>query len=151
MGSRAAGLSLLESFEGAQVGAPGGVHAALQAHEDLAGAGKGVAQRGVLIRTISVLHEVLPELGFDGAEAALEPFGMDQGIDQGADFGGVGEETLVVLGGEGIEDGGVFAADDLGLGVNAGLQGIEAGDGLALDGAWAGGFLGVATIGLDLK
>ncbi len=58
--------------------------------------------------------------------------------------------ALLVFGGEGLEFGGVFAADDLRFGVKAGFNGVEAGDGLALDGAWAGGVLRVEAIGLDL-
>ena len=43
-----------------------------------------------------------------------------------------------------------FAGEDLGFGINAGLQGIEAGRGLALNGARAGGFLGVLMVRLGL-
>jgi hypothetical protein len=56
----------------------------------------------------------------------------------------------MVLSGEESESRGVFAGDDLGLGVNAGFQGIEADSGLALDGAWTSGFFRVEAVGLDL-
>jgi hypothetical protein len=74
----------------------------------------------------------------------------DEGIDQEALLGAGGLPTLPVFGGEGLEIGGVLAADDLRFGVNAGFGGVEAGDGLALDGARAGGVLRVETIRFDL-
>jgi hypothetical protein len=89
-------------------------------------------------------------LRFEGAEAALEPLGGDQGVDQGARLGSGGLVAAVVFGGEKFEGRGIFAGDDLGLGVNAGFQGIEADSGLALDGAGTSRFLGVEAIGLDL-
>ena len=52
--------------------------------------------------------------------------------------------------GEGLEFGGVFVADDLGFGVDAGFQGVERGDGLAFGGSGAGGFLRVQPVGVDL-
>ena len=144
------GLGVFDGIEGAQVGAVDSVHAALEADEVVAAAREGLSQREIFLGMPDFLGFVLPELGFGDAQAALEPVVEDQRVDQGAELGGVGEEAVVVFGGEGIEGMGVFAADDLGLGVNAGFQGIEAGDGLALDGAWAGGFLSVAAVGVDL-
>lgn len=41
-----------------------------------------------------------------------------------------GLEAVEVLGGEGLEVGGFFAADDFGSGVDAGFQGIHGGGGL---------------------
>ena len=49
--------------------------------------------------------------------------------------GGCGAEIAVVGAGEGVVIGGIFAGDDDGGGGDAVLQGVEAGDGLALDGA----------------
>ena len=92
----------------------------------------------------------LEELRFEGAEAALQPLGGDKGIDQGADFGSGGLVAVMVLGGEERESRGVLAGDDLGLGVNAGFQGIEADCGLALSGAWTSGSLRIEPVGLDL-
>jgi hypothetical protein len=56
----------------------------------------------------------------------------------------------VIFGREERESRGVFAGDDLGLGINAGFQGIEADSGLALDRAWTWGFLRIESIRLDL-
>jgi hypothetical protein len=56
----------------------------------------------------------------------------------------------MVFGGEKFESRGVFAGDDLGLSVNAGLEGIEADSGLALGRARTGRFLRIEAIGLDL-
>ena len=99
---------------------------------------------------VKALDAVLPELRFEGAEAALEPLGGDEGIDQGADFGSGGLVAVVVFGDEEREGRGVFAGDDLGLSVDAGFQGIEADCGLALDGGWTSGVLRVEAVGLDL-
>ena len=49
-------------------------------------------------------------------------------------------ELLMVIGGEGFEGGGIFAGDDLGFGVDAGLESVEAGYGLPLRRAGAGKF-----------
>ena len=56
----------------------------------------------------------------------------------------------MVVGSEGIVVGGVFAGDDDGGGIDAVFQGIEAGSGLALDGAGSGGLQRVGAIGGDL-
>ena len=52
--------------------------------------------------------------------------------------------------GEGAEFGGVFAGHDVGAGIEAGLEGVGTGGGLALGGARARGLLGVAAVGGDL-
>ena len=145
-----AGLDFLEGREGAVVGAVGGVDAALEAVEILAA---GVADLGHLEtfgRVVEAFEVVPPDLRFEGAEAALEPLGGDEGIDQGADFGSGGLVAVVVFGDEEREGRGVFAGDDLGLGVDAGFQGIEADCVLALSGGWTSGFLRVEPVGLDL-
>jgi len=80
----------------------------------------------------------------------LGPLGGDEGIDE-RELVGVG--GLVVeqkRGGEGFECGGVFAGDDVGVGVDAGLQGVERGGGLAFGSDGAGRFFGVQTIRADL-
>ena len=41
------------------------------------------------------------QLRFEGAEAALEPLGVDEGIDQGAHFGSGGLVAVVVFSGGG--------------------------------------------------
>ena len=132
------------------VGALGGVDAALEVVEVFVVAVVDLGHLEPFDRVVEALDVVLPELRFEGAEAALEPLGGDEGIDQGADFGSGGLVAVVVFGGEEREGRGVFAGDDLGLGVDAGFQGIEADGGLALDGAWTGGFLRIEPVGLDL-
>ena len=93
---------------------------------------------------------IVPELGFDAAEAAELPIGIDEGVGEKAREGRGGLKLLVVAGGDGLQFGRIFAGDDLGFGVDAGFERIEAGDGLPLRRAGAGGVLGVATIRLDL-
>jgi hypothetical protein len=132
------------------VGALGGVDAALEAVEGVAAVVVGLGDLEPLDGAEETPDFVIPELRFEGAEAALQPLGGDEGVDQGAHFGSDGLEALVILGGEKVESRGVFAGDDLGFGVNAGFQGIEADGGPALRGAWAGRFLRIEAIGLDL-
>ena len=56
-----------------------------------------------------------------------------------------------MVGGDESVVGGIFAGADDGGGVDAVFQGIEAGGGLALDGAGSGGLLRVGAIGGDLS
>jgi hypothetical protein len=93
---------------------------------------------------------VLPELGLDAAEAAQLPIGGDERVDQ-ATLGGIGRLVLVlILGSKGFEITGVFAGDDVGLGMDAGFEGVETRNGLAFRGTRSGGFLGIATVGREL-
>jgi len=86
--------------------------------------------------------------GLDAIIAAAHPDGADDGFEQ-VGFDGVdGVELLFVLGGELIEFGGIFAGDDHGLCGDAELEGVAAGDGLALDGARPGGKLCVGAVGM---
>jgi hypothetical protein len=94
---------------------------------------------------------VLPEFGFDAAEAAGGPIGGDEDVHQVALFGGGGRPSLEIEMGEGFEILDVFAADDFAPGVNAGLESVHGRGGLALNGAWASGLMGVAPIGVDLS
>ena len=55
-----------------------------------------------------------------------------------------------VLGDEGVVFVRIFAGDDDGVGIDAVLQGVEAGGGLALDGAGSGRLLRIGAIGGDL-
>src|SRR5262249_42144741 len=76
-----------------------------------------------------------PRVELDLAEGAELPFTGDEAVDEGALRGGAGLEVEDGLGGEGAGGGGVFAANDLGFGIDAGLERVQARDGLALDGA----------------
>jgi hypothetical protein len=93
---------------------------------------------------------VFPEFGVDVLQAAELPMVPDEDVDAEPLLGGGGLAFLVVEAGEGLEIGGIFAADDVGLSVDAGFQGIHGRSGLALSGAGAGGVPGVEAVGLDL-
>jgi hypothetical protein len=75
---------------------------------------------------------------------------VNEGVDEVALARGGGVELGVVFGGELREGFGIFAADDVGLGVNARFQGVQASSGFAGVGAGAGGFLRIQTIRRDL-
>jgi hypothetical protein len=110
----------------------------------------GVEKFGLGEIFVEAIDLVIPELGFDAAEAALDPFGGDEGVDE-RELGGIGGLVLIVKrGGEGFEVGGIFAGDDVGPGVDAGFEGVEGGGGFTLGSFGAGGFLGVAAVGVDL-
>ena len=92
-------------------------------------------------------HDGAVKVGLNGFEAAFLPFGTDHGIDVEGFGGGFGPVLVVVLGGEGLVFGGIFAGDDDAGGVDAVFQGVEAGGGLALDGAGSGGLLRIGAVG----
>ena len=147
---RRSGLEAFEFAEGVAEGALGGVDAGLEAIElgeaDLVGS----PEDGVFVLAVVIRGTKFPETGFDEAETAEEPFGIDHGIEEQAFGGSGGAVVVVILGAEGLEVGGFFVADDVGLGVDAGFQGILGRSGLALSGAGTGGFLGIEAIGLGL-
>jgi hypothetical protein len=144
------GLEALELIEGAMVVALGRIDAALETGEGIAAAIEGQAERTFLVGREEGGQFVGPELGFDLVVAAEEPLGLDEGIDQERLLGGGGAEAVVVIEGEGFEILGGLAGDDPGAGVDAGFEGVETGDGLALGSAGAGGFEGVAAVRFDL-
>ena len=82
------------------VGALDGVDAALEAAEDFVIAVVDLGHLEPFDGVVEALDVVLPELRFEGAEAALEPLGGDEGVDQGAHFGSGGLVAVVVFGGE---------------------------------------------------
>jgi len=82
-------------------------------------------------------------LGLGFGEADDHPGTADEDVDLEALGLGDGAILLVELGDEGLEFFAAFGADDLGFGVDAGLQSILGGAGLALGSAGPGGFLGV--------
>jgi hypothetical protein len=79
---------------------------------------------------------VVPDFGVGEGVAAKEPVGVDEGGDEERLFGSGGFPAEEVLAGEGAEFRRVFAGDDLGAGIEAGFEGVGAGGGLALGGAW---------------
>ena len=139
------GLQPLEQPEGVVVMALGHIDAPLKAGEFVTLLGVGLREGDV-----EDVGGVLPELGLDGAETAEELLTIDEGIDEHALLGGGGTEAAVIFGDELFECRGVFAADELRLGVDAGFECVHGGAGLALDGAGSGGFLRVETIGCEL-
>ncbi len=69
----------------------------------------GVDEFGVGEVLVQAFDAVVPELGFDAAEAALDPLGGDEGVDK-RELGGAGGFVVEEeLGGEGFEFSGVFA------------------------------------------
>ena len=143
------GAGAAEFVIGAVPGAFEGGDLALDADEEFGGGrlgekggGEGVAGR--------FGEEGVVEVGLDDLEAALVPIGAEHGIDVEGFGGGLGAVLVEVMGDEGLVIGGVFAGDDDGFGVDAMLQGVEAGGGLALDGAGSGGLLRVGAIRVDL-
>ena len=135
---------------GAVPGAFEGGDLALDADEEFGGGGLGEEYGGEGVAG-RFGEDGVVEIGLDALEAALLPIGAEHGIDVEGFGGGLGAVLVVVVGGEGVVIGGVFAGDDDGGGVDAVLQGVEAGGGLALDGAGSGGFLRVGAIGGDLS
>ena len=91
------------------------------------------------------------EIGLDANEAALLPIGAEHGVDVEVFGGGFRAVAALVVGGEGVVVGGIFAGDHDGSGVDAVFQGVEAGGGLALGGAGSGRFLRVGAICGDLS
>jgi hypothetical protein len=81
-------LGILEGFEGAEVHAVIGVDAPVKAGEGIDGVLIGVAERRIVLDGgvdefgvgeifVETFDLVMPELGFDAAEAAREPLGVD--------------------------------------------------------------------------
>ena len=134
------GLELAKAAERLLVLAPGGIDAALKALQGFVEAMVGQAERAARVGVFLIgdgLKLALPELVLDAAQTAEQPFRRDQDIDQRALLGRDGTVALVVLGGQGCEIFRRLAGEDMGLGVNAGFQGIEAGCRLAGFGARA--------------
>ena len=121
---RRCGLEVLKGLEGPEEHAVCGIDAPLDASKGLEGGVESVAERGIVLdgrvdefgAGESLVEDVaaeIPELGFDAAEAPLDPLGGDQGIDE-RELNGIGR--LVVeqeLFGEGFELVGIFAGDDV--------------------------------------
>jgi hypothetical protein len=143
-------LEALEFVEGGLVGAVGGIDAALEAHKVFVVDLEGVAERRVLIQLKGAVHGPIPDLGVGFGEATELPIVADQAIDIVTLLGGLGMEAQVIFGSKGFEIGDIFAADDDGLSVDAGFQGILGRRGLAFNGARPRAFLSVEAIGLDL-
>ena len=120
-------LEALQLLQGAEVRALGGVDAALHVVKIITGALEDLAERSFLVQTFirvaRIAELVVPELGFGTAEAAELPIGIDKGIDQKALEGSGGPELAMIVGGESFQLTGIFAGNDLGRGVDAGIRG----------------------------
>ncbi|MGA3238232.1 MAG: hypothetical protein ABSG03_18220 [Bryobacteraceae bacterium] len=126
----------LETLEGVGIGGEGVAGSACQGGLDI------FYQAGVV--------GVVPEIGFDAACAAEAPFVVDERVDQEALIGVGGAVVFVVFGGELGEILGFFVEHDLVDGVDAVLESVETGGGLAGGGAGSGGILCVRAVGRGL-
>jgi hypothetical protein len=141
---------LFESLEGAHAGAAGGIDAVLESGEGVGVKGEGLSEGELLRVAVFVLVLVSPHLGFGSVEAAEGPLTADEVVDEAAGIRGSGAVLLVVVFDELLEVGEVFVGEGEGFGVDAGLEGVHGGGGLARDRGGAGGFLGVTTVGFYL-
>ena len=147
-------IQALQLRESAIVGTLGGIDAALQTGEAVAGAIEDLAERGILFQTLEGFFRggdfVFPELGFDATKATEIPIGLDEGIDEEA-FQRSGRLKLpMVVRGEEFQFFGIFAGDDLGLGIDARFECVETGRGLPLCRARTGRPLRIPPIRFDL-
>jgi hypothetical protein len=145
------GLKFLQFLTGEEAGALDVVFAALEAEKGPGAAIPGAAELGAGRGPGVTFEVVCPELGVDALHAAELPIIADEDVDVELFLGGGGLAFLVVEIGEGLQVRGILTEDNVGLSIDAGFQGIHAGDGPALNGAGTGGFAGIAAIGLDLK
>jgi len=141
---------LLEGFEGAIAGAASGIGTVLEFGEGGGVLAGRLPERVVLFYAIGVLLLVGPHLGFDAVEAAEYPLTADEVVKEAAGFGGGWVVALVILIDEELEVGEFLVGEEEGLGVETGFQGVHGRGGLACGRGGAGGFLGVAAVGLDL-
>jgi hypothetical protein len=141
-----------EFFEGAVIGALAGIDDALETLKGGGIGGEGLAGSAGQ-SDFDILYDegvvgALPEAGFDAAHAAEAPFVVNQGVDEKALMGIGGAVMFVVLGGELGEIFRVLVEHDLVDGVDAVLQGVEAGCGFGPGGARPGVFLCIQAIRL---
>jgi hypothetical protein len=144
-------LEFLQFPTGEEAGALDVTLAALEAEERLGAMIPGAAEFAAGHGCGVTFQAVFPVLGVDALHAAELPVIADEDVDVELFLDGGGLAFLVIGIGEAQQVGGIFTADEVGARVDAGFQGIHAGNGLALNGAGAGGFAGIAAIGLDLK
>jgi hypothetical protein len=128
-------LLALQLFEGAVIVALAAVDHPLEALEVAGVGGAGVA--GIAGLRFGMLGKegvggMFPENGFDVAHAAEAPFVVNESVDEEALVGIGGAVMLVVFGREPGEIFGGFVEHDLVLGIDAVLEGVEAGRGLTL-------------------
>jgi hypothetical protein len=129
-------LQVLDSFP---LQAAGVIDAALEAGLGTGSVVECLAHGAVGAGVVGVLDSMDEEFGINSVEAAETPGGADDVVDQDALDFGLGLAILVEPFGKSGESGGILAGDDARISVDSGLQGIHAGGGLALGGAWACG------------
>ena len=137
------GFEVSQLFEGAVIVALAAVDHPLEALEIAGVGGEGVGGiAGLRFRMLGKkgVGGLFPENGFDAAHAAEAPFVVNEGIDEKALVGIGGVVVFVVFGGQLGQILGGFVEHDLVVGIDAVLEGVEAGCGFASGGARAGGF-----------
>ena len=105
-------LELLEVLQGLAGGAARALDAPLELGEGFAAVGGGLTEGVFGVGTVVFLVVVGPDLGFGGAQAALEPLTIYKVVDQGAGFGGGWIVALVVFVDELLEVGEFFGGED---------------------------------------
>ena len=145
----------LQLSERAIVRALGGIDAALQAREAIRGAAVDFADGSVLILFgehgfAGLLDLVSPGFCFEAGKALEEPIGADEGIDEESFEVSGGSPVVVITLSHRFQLGRIFARNHLSLGIDAGLERVETGDGLALRSARARRELRIPTIRLYL-
>ena len=92
----------------------------------------------------------LDDFVLDAEEAVVEPHAVDGFVTESVLDVGARAEALLDFADEGGELGGVFAGEDVGVGVDAEFDGVAGRGGFAFGGARAGGMLRVGDGGGEL-
>ena len=109
------GLQAQQFLECVAVVAVRAVDAALEAGEVIVIAEDCLCEPDLFHGVKGSFRTFFPELSLADAETAEEPLAINEGVDEHALFRSGGVEAVVVFGGDGLEIGGAFAADDLSL------------------------------------
>ena len=99
------GLEVLQGFEGAEEHAVGGIDAPVKAGKGLDGGVESVAERGITLdggvdkfgsgeALVEDVDAEIPELGFDSAEAPLDPLGGNECVDE-RELDGIGGAVVM--------------------------------------------------------
>jgi hypothetical protein len=146
----AKGLAALQFGEVGEEGPLGFDDVTVEALEGVGVGGEAGAEIGTHFGFVGDPGGVADEVGGEEAIAAHEPVVLNEDVNEKAFDDAEGLELAVVLFGESGEGGGVFAGGGFIAGVDAGLEGIHAGNGFALSGARTGRVLCIAAIRFDL-
>ena len=143
-------LAALQFGEVGEVGALGFDDVTVEALEGVGIGGEACAEICAHFGCVGDPSGVVDEVGGEEAVAAHEPVVLDEDIDEEAFDDAEGLVLAVVLVGEFLEGGGVFAGGGFVAGIDGGFQGVHARNGFALRGARTGREQCVAAIGLNL-